>query len=357
MALEPLNEEQLDELSDEELEQRVSDERAEELKDSNTNDESGEEPEVELDESEDLEPENTDDEIETDDEVEEKEEETSESGEDNPDEGTDPEEEDTKSSDTETPTFRDLKVNGEMIPINNLDELYTLASGGGHMTQQLQKLSKGKKSLSIMEEHNLTEADLSLLIEARSGNKDALASLVKQSGIDYMDMTDEVDENYQPGQYVPSDESMNLRAVQEEISMDPEYATTQNVVNNLMDERSQQLLVQNPMYIKGLHMDIKSGAYQVTQAHATKMKMMDGGVRSDMEYYIAAAQEAQNGNTQQASAPQTPDKPAGSKKPSNKSNKRSAGSSTAKAPAAGTPSPEDMSDDDLMAYREKIMSR
>jgi len=352
-GLTPLSDEQLDELSDEELEQRVSDERAEELQDSNVDDESGEEPEAELDEGE-PEPEDGED---ADDEVEEEEEETLDPETDNPDGESEPEKDETKTPDTETPTYRDLKVNGEMIPINNLDELYTLASGGGHMTQQLQRLSRGKKSLSIMEEHNLTEADLSLLIEARNGNKDALASLVKQSGIDSLDVTDEVSEGYQPGQYVPTDMSMNLKAVQDEISVDPEYATTQNVVNNLMDERSQQMLVENPMYIKGLHMDIKSGAYQATQAQATKMKMMDGGSRSDMEYYIAAAQEAQV-NNQQAPEPQAaPDKPAGSKKPSNKSNKRSAGSSTASAPAAGTPSPEDMSDDELMQYREKIMSR
>ena len=357
MALEPLNDDQLDELSDEELEQRVSDERAEGLQENEVNDESGEEPEAELDESDDTEPEDGESEnVEADDEVDDDEEETSESGEENPDGETEPEKDDTKTSDTEAPTYRDLKVDGKMIPIKDLDELYMLASGGGNLTQKYQKLSKGKKSLSIMEEHGLTEADLSLLIEARNGNKDALASLVKQSGIDSLDVTDEVDENYQPGEFIPSDESMNLKAVQDEISMDPEYATTQNVVNNLMDERSQQMLVQNPMYIKGLHMDIKSGAYQVTQAQAMKLRLSDGGVRSDMEYYIAAAQEAQV-NNQETSAPQTPDKPTGSKRTGNKSSKRSAGSSTAKAPSAATPLAEDMTDEELDAYREKIMSR
>ena len=357
MALEPLNDDQLDELSDEELEQRVSDERAEGLQENEVNDESGQEPEAELDESDDTEPEDGESEnVEADDEVDEEEDETSEPGEENPDGETEPEKDETKTSDTEAPTYRDLKVDGKMIPIKDLEELYTLASGGGNLTQKYQKLAKGKKSLSIMEEHNLTEADLSLLIEARNGNKDALASLVKQSGIDTLDVTDEVDENYTPGEFIPSDESMNLKAVQDEISMDPEYATTQNVVNNLMDERSQQMLVQNPMYIKGLHMDIKSGAYQVTQGQAMKLKMMDGGVRSDMEYYIAAAQEAQV-NNQETSASQTPDKPTGSKRAGNKSSKRSAGSSTAKTPPAAQVLPEDMTDDELMAYREKIMSR
>ncbi len=357
MPLDPLTEDQLDELSDEELEQRIHDERVEGSQE-NPDDESGDEPEEELDEdiAED-EPEDGETEDDIQDEVDAEEKETSEAGEDNPDGETKPKKDDTKDSDTETPAFKDLKVDGQMIPINSLDELYTLASGGGNLTQKYQKLAKGKKSLSIMEEHNLTEADLSLLIEARNGNKDALASLVKQSGIDSLDVTDEVDENYQPGEFIPSDESMNLKAVQDEISMDQEYATTQNVVNNLMDERSQQMLVQNPMYIKGLHMDIKSGAYQVTQAQATKMKMMDGGSRSDMEYYIAAAQEAQV-NNQQAPAPQAaPDKPAGSKKPSNKSKKRSAGTTDSKTPPAPMPNAEEMSDEDLMKYREQIMSR
>jgi len=353
MSLDPLTEDQLDELSDEELEQRIHDERVEGSQE-NPDDESGDEPEEELDESEvEDEPEDGEPEDDTQDEVDAEEEETSEAGEDNPDGETEPEKDDTKKSDTETPAFKDLKVDGQMIPINSLDELYTLASGGGNLTQKYQKLAKGKKSLSIMDEHGLTEADLSLLIEARNGNKDALASLVKQSGIDYMDMTDEVDENYRPGQYIPSDESMNLKSVQDEISVDKEYAITQNVVNNLMDERSQNMLVENPMYIKGLHMDIKSGAYEATQANATKLKMMDGGMRPDMEYYIQAAQNAQGQPQQQEPSPQEETKT----RPANKSKKRSAGSVKSKTPPAPMPSAEDMSDEDLMKYREQIMSR
>ena len=88
-----------------------------------------------------------------------------------------------KASETPIVDFEPLKVSGKQIPINSLEELYTLASGGAAVTQKFQEIAGHKKSIAIMQEHNLTEADLSLLIEARKGSKDALASLVKLSGI------------------------------------------------------------------------------------------------------------------------------------------------------------------------------
>ena len=359
--LEPLTSEQLDELSDDELEQRVADERMEELGSDNQDDSEVEDTEDVADQAdeEDLDTEDVDDdsEVEAGDEVDENEADTSTNGEDNPDGETEPREDKPDAKLEETPTFRDLKVNGTMMPINSLDELYALASGGGHMTQQLQGLSKRKKSLSIMDSQNISDEDLSILAQIKGGNKDALATLVKSSGIDYMDITDEVGEGYTTQEFIPSDTAMNLKEVQDSISMDPEYAITQNIVNNLMDERSQDMLIENPNYIKGLHTDVKSGAYEPTQAQAMKLKMMDGGAKSDMDYYIQAAQGVPQGQPQQQQM-QQPERPQTTRRSESvKSKKRSGASIKSKTPPASRPNVNDMSDDELMAYREEIMSR
>ena len=355
MALNPLTEDQLNDLSDEELDQRMKDESLEGIEEDNANSE-GDEPEENADVEPDPEPETIDGEDDdSDDEVDAEEDDTSDVAAGETDGNPEADDEDTETETTETPeSFRDLKVDGQMIKINSIDELYTLASGGGNITQKLQRLARGKKALSIMDDNKLTAEDISLLVEARSGNKDALATLMKQSGVEAFDIPDEVTEGYQPGQHVPSDARMNLKDVQDEISGDPEYQTTVTVVNDVMDERSQQMLVENPMYIKGIHMDIKSGAYQTTQAEATKLKMMDGGGRSDMEYYIEAAQQAQVASQSQ---PQQQEQPQAQKPRGSKSKKRSAGSFTKKTPAPGRVSVDDMTDDELMAYREEIMSR
>ena len=362
MALSPLDDDQLNELSDEELDARMHEERLQGVEE--INDDPEPEPEVVDDEVVDLEVE--DDEVILDEEDEPSNDEVDVAD----DEPSDVEAGDldgepaaatdeTNPETTETPSYRNLIVDGNEVPINDLEELYTLASAGGQFTRKMQEISQHKKSLSIMQANNLTEADLSLLIEARNGDKNALASLVKQSGIDTMDVPDEVDASYTPGAHIPSDQQINLQDVQREISNDPEYQITQNVVNNMMDTRSQDMMVQNPDMIRGIHADIKSGVYQAVSAEAQKLKMLDGGRRSDMEYYISAAQQ---GDEPRAQAPQNvqqqqpaPVAPA-AQKPNNASRKRAAASSRSKAPTTNAIDFDDMGDDELMAYREKIMA-
>ena len=294
------------------------------------------------------------------DEVNDENSETSNSGEDNPDGETKPKEDEKEEQTSETPTqeFAPLKVSGKHIPINSLEELYTLASGGAGVTQKFQEIAAYKKSIAIMNEHNLSEADLSLLVEARNGSKDAIASLIKQSGIDALELPEEANENYVPGAYIPSDQQVSLSEVQQEIARDEEYAITQNVVNNIMDSRSQDILVQNPQMIRGLHEDIKSGAYELVSAHAQKLKLMDGGIRSDMEYYIQAAQEGPSSEPQMPAQEQVPaPEPQPQKRVVDKDKRRSAGNTNQKAQAPSIKDINEMTDEELMAYREKIMER
>jgi len=355
-------EDQLDDMTDEELEAAANEARHDEAQEvEEAPDEeniSDDEPEnVDNDDSEE-EPEEESEE-ESNDEVEDEESETSEPEEDNLDGESEDEEDDTEEETSDTPVeFAPLKVSGKEIPINSLEELYTLASGGAGVTQKFQEIAGHKKSISIMQEHGLTEADLSLLIEARNGSKDALASLVKQSGIDSLDVTDEVAEGYQPGKFIPSDQQLSLHDVQREISMDEEYGITQNVVNNIMDPRSQDMLVQNPQMIKGLHQDIKSGAYQKVSVEAQKLKLMDGGLRSDMEYYIAAAQGEGYENKPQRQEQVIPEQqPAPKKRVVSKDKRKAAGSKKTKVQVPSVAEVNDMSDEELMTYREKIMER
>jgi len=275
-------------------------------------------------------------------------------------EGSNSDESDDNTPDTPTQEFAPLKVSGKYIPINSMEELYTLASGGAAVTQKLQAISGHKKAIAIMENQGLSEVDLSLLAEIKRGSKDALASLIKESGIDSMDITDEISDGYNPGRFIPDDRQLSLQEVQKEISVDKEYALTQNLVNNFLDPKSQEMVVERPELIRGLHEDIKSGAYDYYSGHAQKLKLMDGGRRSDIEYYIEAVQGADNTQPQMPLAQQgvnITQEQEPKKAPVDKSKKRSAASNRQKTRVPSIKDIENMSDDELMSYREKIMER
>ena len=362
-----LNDEQLAELSDEELEAEFNKAKQEELSSEDESSDDISDTNV-IEPNQDETTENVDDVENSDensenslDEVDGGEEETSTNDNGQLDGEPTSEEDDTKSEPTETLELRPLKMDGKEIPVKSLDELYALASAGGKFTQKMQAISKYKKAYMIMDKQGLSDEDISLLAEAKSGNKDAIATLIKQAGIDPLELDDGPSENYRPGAFVPSDVAVQIEEVQREISADPEYAVTSNIVNNVLDEKSQDMLVQNPNLIRGIHEDIKSGAFQHVMAEAEKLKLMDGARRADFEYYLIAARsdnEESQGQIdmtpeQQQVNIQTKQKPAVSK-----SKRRAAGSSNAKVPPKSGPiNWDELSDEELMAKREEILER
>ena len=317
---------------------------------------------------EDVEPSNDDDEEPTEendgsiDEVDDSNQETQEQTDGKPDEEPKVSKGDTKDQASETHTeLKPVKIDGVEVPVKSMEELYALASAGGKFTKKMQEIAKYKKSLVMMDEQGISEQDLSLLAEIKGGSKDALAVLLKQAKIDPLDIDETPSENYVPGAYIPNDQQVTLMEIDRELSVDPEYNITRDYVNNQLDPRSQDMLIQNPNMIRGLHQDIKSGVFPQVQAVAQKLRLMDGGTRSDMEYYIAAANEPEiagyqeqtnNASIPNGSQPQQPQK-----RVVDKNKKRSAGSSNANKTPSKPNVWEDMSDEELMAYREQVLSR
>ena len=251
--------------------------------------------------------------------------------------------------------FQPLKINGEEIPIENMQELYSLGSKGGHFTQSMQEIAPYRRSISAMKENNLTETDINLLIEARLGNKDALAALVQSSGVDILDVEEKPSEGYQAKQYGQSQQQMAIQDIQQDLGREPEFATTSNVIDNQWDAASRAELAKNPEMIRGLHEDIKSGVYQQVSPQASKLAIMDGNRKSKLEYYMEAGQ--QYFAIQDAEA----ERRAGSGQPAPQTNsrqKRSAGN-----PGGNSSKKPDvidylnMSDDEYDKMYDNIMSR
>ena len=251
--------------------------------------------------------------------------------------------------------FQPIKINGEEIPVENMQELYALGSKGGHFTQSMQEIAPYRRSVSAMKENDITEADINLYIEARNGNKDAMAAIMQSSGVDPLDVEETPSEGYAPKQYGQSTQQMAIQDIQRDLGRDPEFVTTQNIVDGQWDAASRTALAQDPEMIRGLHNDVKTGTYNVIAPQAAKLAAIDGYKSSSLEYYMEAGRRhfaVQDAENQRRSDPQT------FQAPENVKQKRSArkpgGSSTKK------PSVIDylnMSDDEYDKMYKNIMDR
>ena len=158
-------------------------------------------------------------------------------------------------------------------------------------TQKMQKISPYRKMVSALEEENITQEQLNLAIDVLKGDKAALQKLIKEQSIDIYDLGDKEDDTpYVPRDYGKNEHQQQLIEIDRQLSRDPEYAQTVDIVGRQWDAKSREALSDNPDWIVGLHTDVKSGVFAKVAPEATKLKMLDGGTKPDIEYYLLAGQ-------------------------------------------------------------------
>jgi len=157
-------------------------------------------------------------------------------------------------------------------------------------TKKLQTIKPWRKTIDALEEAKLTHEDLGLFIDARKGDKEAIAELLKQTGVDALDLDIE-NSTYVAKDYGRDENALAIKDIVDDISRDSEYEKTHNILTKDWDEKSWGTMSQDPETIKLLHVDVKSGMYDKIQPIAEKLKVYGGGKESDLDYYKTAARQ------------------------------------------------------------------
>ena len=246
--------------------------------------------------------EDSDDDASANDEVEEEADEETEATDDGePDEGTDDQADDT--TEVEDKTAKDVqpvtnqpytfKANGKDYTFSE-DEVKAqfpkIFGQAMDYTKKMQAMKPWRKTIDAMEQAKLNHNDVNLMIDVLKGDKDAIAEVIKRTGVDALELDTE-DSKYVAKDYGRDDATLALRDVIDEISGDPEYETTHKILANEWDDTSWKRLSSDPEMIKLLHIDVKNGMFQRLQPIADKLKTYDRGSKSDLEYYGEAARQ------------------------------------------------------------------
>ena len=180
-----------------------------------------------------------------------------------------------------------VKANGNEFDLT-AEELIKLAPKAMDYTKKMQEIAPWRKTISALKENNIEHADINLMIDALKGNPDAVTAMLKKAGVDALTLDTEKESTYTPKEYGLSDQALDIKDLESRISGDAEFSITTNVVNEQWDYKSRDEMFKNPKMIEGLHSDIKSGTYDKVSPMASKLKMLDGGMKSDLEYYKEA---------------------------------------------------------------------
>ena len=183
-----------------------------------------------------------------------------------------------------------VKANGQDYEFT-LDEMKSqfgsIFAKAQDYTKKTQALKEYRKTIDIVQNAGLSDNDLNLFADVLKGDKDAIAAVLKRTGVDALDLDTE-NVNYAPKNYGRNDTELAIKDIVDDISADKEYVITHNILEKQWDSKSREKFIEDPNMSKGLHIDVKSGLYDKLNPIMQKLKIYDGATRSDLDYYFMA---------------------------------------------------------------------
>lgn len=154
-----------------------------------------------------------------------------------------------------------FKANGKMITLNSPDELIQLAQMGANYTRKMQDIQPHRKVLQMLQNNGLLdEGKLSFLIDLDKKNPEAIKKLIKDTGMDPLDIDTSVEPDYKEGNHRISDEDVAFTTVLEDIKSSPNGIETIQVINQ-WDHASKDLLWKSPELMSVIHSQRDNGIY------------------------------------------------------------------------------------------------
>jgi hypothetical protein len=168
-----------------------------------------------------------------------------------------------------------FKANGKDISVDNVDEAISLMQMGANYNKKMAGLKPNLKLLKMLENNDLLdEGKISYLIDLGKKNPEAITKLIKESGINPLDIDVEADANYKPNTYTVNDSQIDLDSVLDEIRDTDTFHDTVDLISNKWDEASKRVLLEEPGIIKVINDHKGSGIYDQITAAMTKEKML-----------------------------------------------------------------------------------
>ena len=160
--------------------------------------------------------------------------------------------------------IKPFKANGREIAVDNVDDAISLMQMGANYNKKMAALKPNLKLLKMLDNNGLlSEAKIGYLIDLEKKTPGAINKLVKDSGIDPMDIDAEKADEYVPNTYTVNDQEMELDAVLDSIQDTPSYAQTINIIGNKWDAASKQTIVSSPQLVRVINDHVQNGIYDV----------------------------------------------------------------------------------------------
>jgi hypothetical protein len=162
--------------------------------------------------------------------------------------------------------MKPFKANGKVVNVESPDELVQLAQMGANYTKKMQGLQPHLKVVRMLQNHGvMDEQKLSYLIDLDKRDPAAIQKLVKDSGIDPMDIDTSADSSYRSKDRRVTDEEYRFTSTLEEVASNPAGKEVVASINKDWDRKSKDAIWADPNIMRVLTSQKESGIFdQIT---------------------------------------------------------------------------------------------
>lgn len=171
--------------------------------------------------------------------------------------------------------MKPFKANGREITLRTPEEALRLMQMGAGYGRKLQDMQPHLKTLRMLEKNSLLDqSKLSYLIELDKKNPEAIKKLIKDSGINPLDLDMEDNASYQPKDHSVSDNEVAFSEALKDVSSQPGGRETIQHINTVWDKQSKEFLWGNPQVLAAIQEQRSNGVYAQITAELDRKKML-----------------------------------------------------------------------------------
>jgi len=168
-----------------------------------------------------------------------------------------------------------FRANNKEMQVENVEDALTLMKMGANYNKKMQALKPNLKIVKMLENNGLLdEARISNLIDLDKKNPEAIKKLIKDSGMDPLDIDVQEESEYTPSTYTVDDGEMELDNVLSEIKDSTGFKDTIDIISNKWDESSKKVLVGNPGVIRVINEHVERGIYAKISTVVERERML-----------------------------------------------------------------------------------
>jgi hypothetical protein len=182
--------------------------------------------------------------------------------------------------------YAPFKANGVEISVSSPEEAIRLMQQGAGAAKRIQELAPKLKLIQMLENNDLLdEQALNQLIAFNSKDPKAIAAFLKDADIDPFTLDTDSGEEYTPKDYSVSDSEFALKQTLTQLADQPKYQETLDTADS-WDEKSQQMVLDDPEILLTLNGHIQSGIYDQV-ATIVKQEQIKGNIANGIPFLEA----------------------------------------------------------------------